>query len=297
MSSNTDLQSSQSGSGIQRIYLDVYRSLKRFPPGISDEDRPELQDQLTRLIIRVLDKHPDLHYYQGYHDVAITFLLVVGEEMSFHILERLSTGPWLREFMHPTMEKTTYLLNFIYPIIHAVDSELYEFLESSEVGTIFALPWLITWFGHVLPDYNDVVRLYDFFLAQPPMMAVYLAAAIVLHRSSDVKKVDCDMPSVHGLLSGIPLESPPFEYLLKKANELYDLYPPEMIENDVRDRMKKIEEALMPKKKQTKENFVLKKPEQPLPIKPRSILKNFVFVTAPVLIGVFLYRFVQNQYI
>ena len=77
------------------------------------------------------------------------------------------------------------------------------------------------------------------------------------------------MPSVHGLLSGIPLESPPFEYLLKKANELYDLYPPEMIENDVRDRMKKIEEALMPKKKQTKENFVLKKPEQPLPIKPR----------------------------
>ena len=132
-------------------------------------------------------------------------------------------------------------------------------METSEVGTIFALPWLITWFGHVLPDYNDVVRLYDFFLAQPPMMAVYLAAAIVLHRSSDVKKVDCDMPSVHGLLSGIPLESPPFEYLLKKANELYDHCPPESIENDVRDRMKKIEEAMKPKKRQAKENFVLKK--------------------------------------
>ena len=79
-----------------QVLMDVNRSLKRFPPGISDEDRPELQDQLTRLIIRVLDKHPELHYYQGYHDVAITFLLVVGEEMSFHILERLSTGPWLR---------------------------------------------------------------------------------------------------------------------------------------------------------------------------------------------------------
>ena len=79
-----------------QVLMDVNRSLKRFPPGISDEDRPELQDQLTRLIIRVLDKHPELHYYQGYHDVAITFLLVCGEEMSFHILERLSTGPWLR---------------------------------------------------------------------------------------------------------------------------------------------------------------------------------------------------------
>ena len=100
-----------------QVLMDVNRSLKRFPPGISDDDRPELQSQLTRLIIRVLAKHPDLHYYQGYHDVAITFLLVVGEEMSFHILDRLSNGPWLREFMNPTMEKTTYLLNFMYPIV------------------------------------------------------------------------------------------------------------------------------------------------------------------------------------
>ena len=25
---------------------------------------------------------------------------------------------------------------------------------------------MITWFGHVLPDYEDVVRLYDFFLSK-----------------------------------------------------------------------------------------------------------------------------------
>ena len=77
----------------------------------------ELQDQLTRLIIRILSQHPDLNYYQGYHDVAITFLLVVGEEMAFNILEKLSNGPWLREFMEPTMEKTTYLLNYMYPLV------------------------------------------------------------------------------------------------------------------------------------------------------------------------------------
>ena len=61
---------------------------------------------------------------------------------------------------------------------------LHNFLEASEVGTIFALSWLITWFSHVMPDYTDVVRLFDFFLAQPeaPMMPVYLAAALVLHR-------------------------------------------------------------------------------------------------------------------
>ena len=95
------------------------RSLKRFPPGIKEEARPELQDQLTRLIVRVLLKHPELHYYQGYHDVAITFLLVVGEEMGYHIMERLSISH-LREFMAPTMEKTTYLLNYMYPIVSRV---------------------------------------------------------------------------------------------------------------------------------------------------------------------------------
>ena len=44
--------------------------------------------------------------------------------------------------------------------------EVHDFLEHCEVGTIFALPWMITWFGHVLPDYEDVVRLYDFFLSK-----------------------------------------------------------------------------------------------------------------------------------
>jgi hypothetical protein len=75
------------------------------------------QDQLTRLIIRVLAKHPDLHYYQGYHDVAITFLLVVGEQLGFQIVEKLSVGAWLREFMLPTMDRTNHLLQFIYPIV------------------------------------------------------------------------------------------------------------------------------------------------------------------------------------
>ena len=50
--------------------------------------------------------------------------------------------------------------------------ELHDFLDASEVGTIFALPWLITWFSHVLPNYQDVVRLFDFFLAQPASQAL-----------------------------------------------------------------------------------------------------------------------------
>ena len=162
------------------------------------------------------------------------------------------------------------------------------------MGTIFALPWLITWFGHVLPDYTDVVRLYDFFLAQPPMMAVYLAAAIVLHRSEDVKRVDCDMASVHGLLSRIPLDSPPFEKLLERAANLYQSFPPEHLEDLVKERMRRIQENI-PKPK-SPPHPIAKVPKSNAMSRSKVLLKGFVLVTAPVLVGIFLYRFVENQY-
>ena len=234
--------------------MDVNRSLKRFPPGIGESERPALQEQLTRLIIRVIIAHPTLHYYQGlcskkksrrdrldpyvmyvpckelvfltvkiskgndystyvfificallravrgcfevlpqsftylivgYHDVAITFLLVVGEELGFQIVERLSVSH-LKDFMAPTMEETVKLLQYMYPIFRKRSPKLHQHLVDADLGTIFALPWLITWFGHVLPDYGDVVRLYDFFLAQPPMMPIYLAASIVIHREKEI---------------------------------------------------------------------------------------------------------------
>ncbi|KAI8428333.1 hypothetical protein MSG28_002527 [Choristoneura fumiferana] len=113
------------------VVLDVNRSLKRFPPGIPYEQRVALQDQLT-----------------GYHDVAITLLLVCGDRASFPLLCRLSAG----------------------------------------VGTMFALPWYLTWFGHSLNRYADVVRLYDYFLCAPPLFPVYVTAAIVLHRQEERRR-------------------------------------------------------------------------------------------------------------
>lgn len=58
------------------------------------------------------------------------------------------------------------------------------FVCRAEVGTIFALSWLITWFGHVLSDFRHVVRLYDFFLACHPLMPIYFAAVVRFRLSS-----------------------------------------------------------------------------------------------------------------
>ena len=56
---------------------------------------------------------------------------------------------------------------------------------------MFALSWLITWYGHVLKDFATIVRLYDFFLATHPLMPVYFGAAVSLCVVSLDTAADC----------------------------------------------------------------------------------------------------------
>lgn len=79
------------------------------------------------------------------------------------------------------------------------DKHLY-FLNRAEVGTIFALSWLITWFGHVLSDFRHVVRLYDFFLACHPLMPIYFAAVVRLPLFDSLSS---SKPSSESLVSDI----------------------------------------------------------------------------------------------
>ncbi|XP_046462782.1 uncharacterized protein LOC124208952 [Daphnia pulex] len=84
------------GIGCQRI-------LKCFPPGINENIQADLQVKFTELIIRVLIANEGLHYYQGFHDIAITLLLVLGEDKSYSVLCRLSQSHF-QLFMGPDME-------------------------------------------------------------------------------------------------------------------------------------------------------------------------------------------------
>lgn len=56
-----------------------------------DEQREGLQEELIDIILRVLKRNPQLHYYQGYHDIVVTFLLVLGERIATALVEKLST--------------------------------------------------------------------------------------------------------------------------------------------------------------------------------------------------------------
>lgn len=59
-------------------------------PGMPTSERAVLQEQLIDIILAVLKRNPQLYYYQGYHDVAVSLLLVVGERMAIAMLDTLS---------------------------------------------------------------------------------------------------------------------------------------------------------------------------------------------------------------
>lgn len=107
---------------------------------------------------------------------------------------------------------------------------------SAGVGTMFALPWYLTWFGHSLNQYRDVVRLYDFFLASPQLMPLYVAAALVVYRRREVLNEPCEMASIHCLLSQIP-DNLDFEEILISAARYYQKHPPDKMEKDVKKRI------------------------------------------------------------
>jgi len=208
-----------------QVKLDVDRSHSRIPENLSKEQKETMQENLTDLILHILTKNEDLHYYQGYHDITITILQVCGLRLAMPVAERL-TRDYLRDFMMETMDRTQLVLEFIFPLIKEMDPELFVFLKESEVGSYFALSWLLTWYGHVIKDLKRTCRIYDFFMAGHPTMPMYLAAEIILHRREEILNTDCDMPSVHHLLTSLANVQLPDDELIQNAVLVFIEKPP-----------------------------------------------------------------------
>lgn len=58
-------------------------------PDASSEERLYIQGQLERVVLRLLAENQELHYYQGLHDVVLTFLSVTGEDLAYAIMSVL----------------------------------------------------------------------------------------------------------------------------------------------------------------------------------------------------------------
>lgn len=179
-------------------------------------------------------KYINVTFVAGFHDVCLTMLLVLGRKGALRMSMQLAASASFRRYLTEPLEQSALKdIELVYVILANTDPDLEYYVRRAELGQLFALSWLLTWFAHSIDKYDSVVRMYDFFLASHSLMPVYLAAALVLYRSSEIlDQCDCDMAQIHSLLSKIPRQLP-LEALIADAQDLFLQFPPSRLKGDL----------------------------------------------------------------
>ena len=283
----------------QQILKDVARSGSHISQNAAQHEIEHFQQQLTQLMCWVLHKHSTLNYYQGYNDIAATVLLVMGLENALRVLESISVE-FLERFMERTMEKVNQELFYIFALLERVHPTLLEHLENVELFPHFALAEYTTWYAHKYAENRKLLhRLFDYFLGSPPLMPLYLSTVIVAYRATEIFNTTPDMGHTHKVLCTLP-DDLPFETLLIEAKDLYSQYPPESINNDVReyDRKRKCKEqewkAKAEASRQERERQRQLKIVQSTPRIPYRI-RSYKTITVVTILALGLYAFLKSS--
>ncbi|PWY82938.1 hypothetical protein BO70DRAFT_361855 [Aspergillus heteromorphus CBS 117.55] len=208
-----------------QVQLDVNRSFVYYPQ-CSDEELSTKKDELSKLITQVLRHFPMLCYFQGYHDIVQVLLLVLGGEEAAPAVAQISLLR-IRDYMLPSLSPALKHLQLIPAIIENADPTLCRHL--AEIRPFFALAATLTLYSHDIQEYSDIARLFDFLLAQEPVVSIYLFAAIILSRKKELLEISVDEPEMlHFTLSKLP-NPLDLDGLILRAVRLFDDYPPESL--------------------------------------------------------------------
>ncbi|KAJ4390704.1 GTPase-activating protein gyp8 [Gnomoniopsis smithogilvyi] len=209
-----------------QVQLDVERSFVYYPDYSSEKERAFNKDRLSDLILSVLRRYPYIHYFQGYHDIAQVFLLVLPPRLRCAAVSRLSLLR-IRDFMLPNLKAAISQLRLIPSILRAADPKLWAHLSQTE--PFFALSGTLTMYAHDVQSQNEITRLFDVLLAREPVFSVYMFAQIVLNRRAELFETEPDEPEMlHSILSKLP-QPLNLEALITSTSQLFDRYPPEKL--------------------------------------------------------------------
>jgi len=214
-----------------QVELDVLRSLNHLLP--SDTRLSALaqhRQHLALVITELLTHYPSLHYYQGFHDIASTFLLTLGPTLAKKCLPSLSLL-FLRDYMSKSLSPCLAQLSLLFPLISFIDPDLSHHLSKIEgLEAYCCLSWILTWCSHDVDDADIAARIIDWCLGRNPLCILYLIAATIVSRKSIIMmKGPDDFPEVHTLLSKFP--SHPFiDTLISSAEHIYTTIPPHQLQ-------------------------------------------------------------------
>ncbi|KAK4145890.1 rab-GTPase-TBC domain-containing protein [Dichotomopilus funicola] len=209
-----------------QVQLDVNRAFIYYPQHQTEAQLSRAKTLLSDLIISVLRHHPYLSYFQGYHDIAQVLLLTLPPRLHASSLTYLSLFH-IRDFMLPSLAPAIAQLRLLPQILHRADPKLWRHLSGTE--PFFALSGTLTMYAHDVTTQGEIARLFDVLLARDPAFTVYLFAAIVCARRTELFDTPPDEPEMlHSILSKLPVPLD-VEGLITRAVELERQVPPESL--------------------------------------------------------------------
>ncbi|CUA76695.1 hypothetical protein RSOLAG22IIIB_02162 [Rhizoctonia solani] len=197
----------------RQVGLDTNRAFVHYPIE-SQQRKDKRKKQLTELIIDVLERHPQLSYFQGYHDIISTLQLTLHpslekDEKAWHLLRECALKITLhraRDAMGTGLEPLTGQLRILRRLLRLADPELARLIEEASPLPYWAISPLMTLYTHDLPTLALAQRVMDWILARPPDAVIYLVAAFVLQKKAEIQKLveEGDDGMMHSVLSSLP---------------------------------------------------------------------------------------------
>ncbi|KDN50220.1 hypothetical protein RSAG8_01556, partial [Rhizoctonia solani AG-8 WAC10335] len=150
----------------RQVSLDTNRAFVHYP--VENQQRKvKRKKQLTELILSVLERHPQLSYFQ--------------DEEAWHLLRECALKITLhraRDAMGVGLEPLTGQLRILRRLIRLADPELAILIEDTSPLPYWAISPLMTLYTHDLPTLALAQRVMDWILARPPNAVIYLVAAV-----------------------------------------------------------------------------------------------------------------------
>ncbi|CDO95730.1 unnamed protein product [Kluyveromyces dobzhanskii CBS 2104] len=142
-----------------QVGLDVNRAFSHVK---DDSEKSELRKLLYDTVVKVLRKFPQLHYYQGYHEVISIFVLVCDRNSLDETVE-LFTLLYLRDFMMDSLQCTLEQLEVLSHFISERDEKLGGILQLDQKKPVFAIASVLTLLVHNFESFEQDSPIFSIF--------------------------------------------------------------------------------------------------------------------------------------
>ncbi|KAJ1940844.1 GTPase-activating protein gyp8, partial [Linderina pennispora] len=206
---------------LRRTSLPESSELRRDP-----KTTKRRQHQLGTVVRNVLRSYPWLSYYQGYHELALTYLLVFGSEQAAAEAAKMTALFFVRDAMGSNLDHVLQQLQLLYVLLQQTCPKVHRVLTELDVPPFFAISWVLTWFAHDVASFDDICRIFDFLIVSPTMQVVYMAAAVIACRQDDILACERDFAILHTMLTKLPAEITKWDDVIADSYNLELNYPP-----------------------------------------------------------------------